>query len=179
MVWLAIRMARRQRKGRRPLMRPPTSSSQCPHCLERLPPSCMGTLLPVIQTQHWGQLIGSLDCWGGLPRAIHPPWGLCSPPMDTCAIFVCIFFSCIYSVYVATSPEAISTETLPFFPWHIFALRRVSLPPCVCVCVCVCVLFKTVSICSVYFNFEIPRVTQTVWVCVHVYTHVCAHARWK
>lgn len=54
--------------------------------------------------------------------AVHHTWGLCSAPMDVCAIFV-FFFSYIYSVYVVTPPEAISTETLPLFPWHIFALR--------------------------------------------------------
>lgn len=48
----------------------------------------------------------------------HLP-GVCAPPTDTCAIFVCMFFSCMYSVYVATSPEAISTE-YPLLPWHIF-----------------------------------------------------------
>ena len=93
--------------------------------------------------------------------------GVCAPLLRIHVQFLYVFFfSCIYSVYVATSPEAISTE-YPLLPLaHICAETSVpsthSVCMCVCVCVCVCVLFKTVSICSVYFNFEIPRVTQTV-----------------
>lgn len=102
--------------------------------------------------------------------------GICAPPMDICAIFVWIFLAVYYSVYVATSPEARSTEVFPFFPWHIFALRdKCSIHQGVWVCVC---LFYSKLWVSVYFNLEIPRVTRTVWVCIHM-CPLCVHTCWK
>lgn len=98
--------------------------------------------------------------------------------------FLYVFFSCIYNVYVATSPEAISTETLPFFPWHIFALGDESVPSTECVCVCVCVCERererVIQNCEYLFTSTLKS-QESLGQCECVYTcvPVCAHACWK
>lgn len=103
--------------------------------------------------------------------------GVCAPLMDICAIFVWIFLAVYYSVYVATSPEARSTEVFPFFPWHIFALReKCSFHQGVRVCVCVCACF--IQNCEYLFTSTLKS-QESLGQCECVYTCtpcMCTHA---
>lgn len=165
-------MARRQGRGRRPLMM--TSSVECWPFMERLPPSCTVTLL--LMTLKW--------LWRTAHREFWPLRWL----VESCSLFMrsvlfsygymCnfyVFFLAIYySVYVATSPEARYAEILPFFPWHIFALKDE------------CffhpgrgawgwlVLFKTVSICLLQ-PWNPKSHSDSVSVCARVCPCVCIH----
>lgn len=122
------------------------------------------------------QMTGNFDCWVGWLKAVYRMGGLCSFPMDKCAIFLCIFLAVYYSVYVATLCEAKSIEIFPFFPWHIFARRDTFHGGCECVYACFIQNYKYLFI-SVLQSQNSLRQCECPYTCVPMCVHMHDRSR--